>query len=246
MAMSGINAVRTYTVPPGWLLDLAADHGLLVLIGVPWTDHVAFLESRSMKRSIEKTVREAVRACAGHSAVLGYAVGNEISAPLARWYGRRRIERFIERLYRAAKDEDPQALVTYVNYPTTEYLQLPFLDFVCFNVYLEAQRALESYLARLHNIAGDRPLVMAEVGLDSRRNGEAEQARVLEWQIETIFDSGCAGAFLFAWTDEWYRGGFEIEDWDFGLVDRERRPKQALGAVCGAFERVGQEGVDLP
>ncbi len=246
MAMSGINAVRTYTVPPGWLLDLAADHGLLVLIGVPWTDHVAFLESRSMKRSIEKTVREAVRACAGHSAVLGYAVGNEISAPLARWYGRRRIERFIERLYRAAKDEDPQALVTYVNYPTTEYLQLPFLDFVCFNVYLEAQRALESYLARLHNIAGDRPLVMAEVGLDSRRNGEAEQARVLEWQIETIFDSGCAGAFLFAWTDEWYRGGFEIEDWDFGLVDRERRPKQALGAVCGAFERVGQEDVDLP
>jgi hypothetical protein len=35
MAMSGINAVRTYTVPPGWLLDLAADHALLVLIGVP-------------------------------------------------------------------------------------------------------------------------------------------------------------------------------------------------------------------
>lgn len=246
MAMSGFNAVRTYTVPPRWLLDLAADHGLLVLIGVPWTDHVAFLESRSMRRSIEKTVREAVRSCAGHPAVLGYAVGNEISAAIARWYGRRRIERFIERLYRAAKDEDPRGLVTYVNYPTTEYLELPFLDFMSFNVYLEAQHTLESYLARLHNIAGDRPLVMAEVGLDSRRNGESEQARVLEWQIETIFGAGCAGTFLFAWTDEWHRGGFEIDDWDFGLVDRERRPKEALGAVRRTFERVGQEDVDLP
>jgi GT2 family glycosyltransferase len=246
MARSGINAVRTYTVPSRSLLDLAADHGLLVLIGVPWTDHVAFLESRSMRRSIERTVRQGVRSCAGHPAVLGYAVGNEISAPIARWYGRRRIERFIERLYRAAKDEDPEGLVTYVNYPTTEYLQLPFLDFLSFNVYLEAQHALESYLARLHNLAGDRPLVMAEVGLDSRRNGESEQARVLEWQVETILDSGCAGAFVFAWTDEWYRGGFEIDDWDFGLVDRERRPKAALGAVSSAFERTGQRGVDLP
>ena len=57
----------------------------------------------------------------------------------SRWHGRRRVERFLERLYRAAKDEDPDALVTYVNYPSTEYLELPFLDFVCFNVYLESR-----------------------------------------------------------------------------------------------------------
>jgi len=44
--------------------------------------------------------------------------------------------------------------VTYVNYPTTEYLRLPFLDFVCFNVYLESQDRFEAYLARLQNIAG--------------------------------------------------------------------------------------------
>ena len=59
-----------------------------------------------------------------------------------------------------------------MNYPTAEYLQLPFVDFVCFNVYLESQERLAAYLARLHNLAGDRPLVLAEIGLDSRRNGE--------------------------------------------------------------------------
>src|SRR6266508_2934605 len=57
--------------------------------------------------------------------------------------GRWLVERYLERLCRAVKAEDPQAVVTYVNYPSTEYLQLPFLDFVCFNVYLESQERLE-------------------------------------------------------------------------------------------------------
>jgi len=97
---------------------------------------------------------------------------------------------------------------------------------------------LEAYLARLQNLAGDRPLVMAEIGLDSRTNGETAQAETLDWQVRTVFAAGCAGAFLFAWTDEWYRGGFEIEDWDFGLTDRNRNPKSALATVSRAFAEV--------
>ena len=116
------------------------------------------------------------------------------------------------------KREDPGALVTYVNYPTTEYLDLSFLDFVCFNVYLETREQLRAYLARLQNLAAEKPLVMAEIGLDSRRNGLERQAEVLAWQIREVFDEGCAGTFVFAWTDEWYRGGYDIEDWDFGLT----------------------------
>jgi hypothetical protein len=152
-----------------------------------------------------------------------------------RWHGRRRIEQHLKNLYRLVKAEDPAGLVTYVNYPSTEYLQLPFLDFVCFNVYLESQEKLEAYLARLQNITDDRPLVIAEIGLDSRRNGEDAQARSVSWQVRTSFARGCAGAFVFAWTDEWFRGGHEIEDWDFGLTDRERRAKPALGAAQSAF-----------
>ena len=238
MASSGVNVLRTYTVPPWWLLDAASRQGLRVLVGIPWEQHVAFLDKRSTRRSIEAAVRDGVRACAGHTAVLGYTVGNEIPAPTVRWYGRHRVERFIERLYRAAKEEDPEGLVTYVNYPTTEYLQLPFLDFASFNVYLESQQNLEAYIARLHTTAEERPLVMAEIGLDSRRNGEAEQAHAIAWQLDTVFGSGCAGAFVFSWTDEWHRGGYDIDDWDFGLVARDRRPKEALEAVAEAFERV--------
>jgi GT2 family glycosyltransferase len=237
MASAGINALRTYTVPPRWLLDAALRHGLYVMVGVPWEQHVAFLEDDAVAKSIVERVRAGVRSCARHPAVLCYGIGNEIPAPIVRWHGRRSVERFLERLHTAAKDEDPDGLVTYVNYPSTEYLELPFADLMCFNVYLEAQRTLEAYLARLHNLAGDRPLLMAEIGLDSSRNGEDTQARVLRWQVETAFSSGCAGAFVFAWTDEWHRGGHDIEDWDFGLTDRDRQPKPALAAVADTFER---------
>lgn len=59
------------------------------------------------------------------------------------------------------KAEDPEALVTYVNFPTTEYLELPFLDLFAFNVYLESEASLRSYLARLQNQTGHLPLLMA-------------------------------------------------------------------------------------
>jgi GT2 family glycosyltransferase len=238
MADNGLNAVRTYVVPPRWVLDAAARAGLRIMVGLPWEQHITFLDERRRAHAIEDQVRAGVRACAGHPAVLCYAIGNEIPAPVVRWHGRPRVERFLARLCRAAKQEDPHGLVTYVNYPSTEYLDLPFLDLVSFNVYLESPRSLAAYLGRLQNLAGDRPLLMAEIGLDSRRHGLAAQAQVLGWQIDTAATAGCAGAFVFAWTDEWHRGGYDIEDWDFGLTTRDRTPKPALAAVRDAFARL--------
>src|ERR1041384_4255860 len=218
MAASGFNAVRTYTVPPLWLLDAE--------------------RRKRGEPEIEAIVRAAVRATADHPAVLCYAIGNEIPAPVARWFGARRVERYLRRLYDAAKAEAPDCLVTYVNYPSTEYLRLGFLDFVCFNVYLESQERLPAYLARLHNLAGDRPIIMGELGLDSRRNGEHLQARTLDWQVRSVFASACAGAFVYAGTDARHRPGADVEDWDFGLTRRDRSAKPALRAVQEAFSEV--------
>lgn len=248
MAAWGFNTVRVYTVPPRWLLDIAARYGLRVLIGLPWEQHIAFLEDRKRAREIERKIEEGVRVCAGHPAVFGYAIGNEIPSPIVRWHGASRIEKFIHRLYKKAKALDPQAIFTYVNYPTTEYLNLPFLDFVTFNVYLESEDRLEAYLYRLQNLSGDRPLLMAELGLDSRRNTPERQAETLSWQVRTAFRTGCAGLFVFSWTDEWYRGGYTIEDWDFGLIRRDGTPKPALSAVAEAFREVpfDRRGVAWP
>ncbi len=235
MAENGVSAVRTYTVPPRWLLDTAHRHGLWIMAGLPVERSAAFADYEKCVHTLEAQVREQVRTCAGHRALLAYVVGNEIPTSLVRWHGRRRMERFLERLHCVAKAEDPGGLVTYANYPSTEYLQLPFLDFACYNVYLESQAQLETYLARLHNLTGDHPLILGEIGLDSLRHGEAAQARSLDWQVRASFASGCAGVFVYAWTDQWYRGGAEVDDWNFGLTDRARRPKPALAAVREAF-----------
>ena len=231
MREHGINTVRTYTAPPLYLLDIAKTYNLKVMAGLPWEQHITFLDDEKRVQDIIHRIKDFVKSFAGHPALLCYTIGNEIPAPIVRWHGPKKIEQFLLKLFKAVKSIDPQGLVTYVNYPTTEYLNLPFLDFDCFNVYLETKEKLSSYLQRLHNLSGDRPLILAEVGLDSRRNGVMKQAEVMAWQTETIFGKGCAGMFVFSWTDEWWRGGFEIEDWDFGLVDRRRNPKPALTAV---------------
>jgi GT2 family glycosyltransferase len=234
MVGAGINAIRIYTPPERWLLDLAHRHGLTVMVGIPWEQHIAFLDTDAAD-GIERAVRIAVQRCARHPAVLCYAIGNEIPASIVRWHGRQRVERFLGRLARAARQEDPGALITYVNFPSTEYLRLPSVDFLSFNVYLEQRDQLERYLARLQNVADDRPLLIAELGLDSHRNGEEKQASSLAWQLDTTRKAGCAGVFVFAWTDEWHRGGHEVLDWDFGLTTRSREPKPALDVVRGAF-----------
>lgn len=235
MVANNINAIRVYTVPPRWLLDIAQRYGIWVMVGLAWEQYFTFLDYRGMAKTIDKRIRSGVQSCAGHPAVLCYALGNEIPASIVRWYGNRRTEQFIYHLYRLVKTEDPDALVTYVNFPTTEYLRLPFIDFFSFNVYLEERDRLEAYLPRLQNFASDKPLVMTEIGLDSQRNGEDLQAMSLDWQVRTAFSVGCAGAFVFSWTDEWFRGEEDVIDWDFGLTRRDRSPKPALETIRRVF-----------
>ena len=238
MSANGVNAVRTYTTPPHWLLEIALKCNLRVLVGMQGERHYAFLHEKKMVREIRKQVRGGARACAGHPAVLGYLVANEIPATIVRWHGASAVEKFVKQLHDEVKEEDPEALVSYANYPSTEYLDLSFLDLVCFNVFLESQDKYEAYLARLQNLAGNRPLLVTEIGLDGHRNGDKAQAACLDWQIRKTFAAGCAGAFVYAWTDEWYRGGEDVNDWDFGLTSRTRQPKQALSVVRKAFEEV--------
>jgi len=235
MAQHGINAVRVYTPPRVDLLDEAARHGLRVMIGLPWSQHVAFLDDRHLCRSIRQDVVAKVKELGGHPATLAIALGNEIPPSVVRWHGRLRIERFLHGLYEDAKAAAPGALFTYVNFPPTEFLDLSFFDICAFNVYLHREQDLRAYLARLQNIAGYRPLLLAEAGADSIREGEAGQAAITAMHIRLAFEEGACGAFAYAWTDEWWRGGQTVDDWKFGLVDSQRRPKLAAQAVSDAF-----------
>ncbi|HML09374.1 MAG TPA: glycosyltransferase [Stellaceae bacterium] len=236
MVTAGINTVRVFTVPPVWLLDAAQRHGLKMLVGLPWSQHVTFLDSVEVEAGIREAIVNGVRACARHEAVFAYLVGNEIPPDIIRWHGVRRVEKFVASLAALVRREHPGALVSYASFPSTEYLNVAdCCDFVCFNVYLHDEGSFRRYVARLHNLCVNKPLVLTEFGADSLRGSEAEQRDILSWHIKAAFAGGVAGTFVFAWTDEWFTGGHPIEDWEFGLVDRERRPKQAFAEVAAQY-----------
>lgn len=232
----GANVLRIYNVPPRWLLDLAASKGIKVLIDIPWNKHLCFLDSEKLKNQARTAVREAVQSCARHPAVFAYSVVNEISPDIVRWSGARAVEDFIDELIEVAKGVDPECLCTFANYPPTEFLVPKNIDFYCFNVYLHNQRPFENYLARLQMIADTKPLILGEMGIDSLGEGEATQAEILSWQIETGFRGGLAGAVVYSFTDEWFRGGMEIQGWAFGVTTRDRKPKPAFSAVKNQFK----------
>jgi len=235
MREAGLNTVRVYTVPEPSLLDCAAEHGLRVMVGVPWAQHLAFLDDQALTRRVRQDVVSAVRALGSHEAALLFALGNEIPASVVRWHGQRRIEMFLRELYDACKQASPDSVLTYVNFPPTEFLDTSCFDVCSFNVYLHREANLRAYLARLQHVAGHKPMLLAEAGADSIREGLDGQARITAMHLRVAFEEGACGAVAFAWTDEWWRGGHDVHDWAFGLVDRARLPKPALEATRQAF-----------
>lgn len=238
IALLGANAVRLYHVPPAWFLDAAEARGIRCLISVPWTQHVAFLREPSARAAAIERVRAGAREVRGRACVLGLLVGNEVPADLVRWMGPDRVNQFLDELIDAARQEDPGRLISYASYPPTEYLVPGAADFVTFNVYLHGETEFRNYLSRLHSVAGDRPLLIAEFGMDTMRHGERAQADLLAWHVGACEQGGAAGTVLFSWTDEWHTGGADVDAWAFGLVTRDRRPKLACEAV-GALWREG-------
>ena len=232
MAATGFNTVRTYTPPPDTLLDEACQRGLYVMAGLAWPQHVPFLDDPELMRRIREDAVATVRRLAAHPAVLLVALGNEISPAIVRWHGAHRIERFLASLARQVRAAAPDTLLTYVNFPPTEYLTLDEFDVCAYNIYLHDETDLRGYLARLQHIAGDKPLLLAEAGSDSLREGLDGQARLTAMQMRAAFEEGACGAVAYAWTDEWWRGGRVVDDWAFGLTDADRQPKPALAAVA--------------
>lgn len=231
IAEAGFNAIRTYEPPGRDLLDTAAEHGLVVLAGVPWEwsrdfgHHPRFLSDGRMQ------LIQFLRGQRNHRALGAVFVANEIPSELVRWIGPAEVREALEDLIEACHDTAAGLPVAYANYPSTEYLEPRNADFTAFNVYLEERKAFRDYLPRLQNIAGDRPVLLGEFGLDSIRHGEDRQAEVLAWHLDEALRAGVAGTTIYSWSDRWATGGATVDDWSFGLTRRDCSPKPALKAV---------------
>jgi GT2 family glycosyltransferase len=237
----GANTVRVYHAPPQWMLDLALEHGLKIFVDTPFSKNRLFLDYKRVMKTGREAVERDVRSCARHPAVMAYIVANEIPPDVVRWVGHRRVERYLDSLVDVAKQEDPEGLVTFASYPPTEYLHPQTVDFYTMNVYLHSREKFRAYLQRLQNQSDEKPLILGEYGIDTIREGEAEQAKLVAMHVEEVFRGGLAGSCIFSFTDEWHTNNCDITDWAFGLVRRDRSPKPA-------FHEVGKrwQGFPLP
>lgn len=243
IAQAAFTVVRTYTPPPQDLVEQAGNVGLRLLADAFYPDWRYLLgcsrrEHRRVVREATAEVRAVARRLAGDPRILALSLGNEIPADVVRWIGTRRVAHVIECLAEVIREEDPDRLITYANYPSAEYLPLECLDFVTFNVFLERPVDFRSYLTRLHHLAGDRPLVLGETGLDAGTTaaGEQRQAEAVDWQLHSALERGVAGTCVFSWTDEWWVGEHGVEGWHFGLTRADRSPRPAL-AIAERWNR---------
>ena len=233
----GGNCVRVYYPPPLWLLDEAASHDLRVFIDVPWEKHRCFFEDWEALERARNRVRETARTLGRHPSIFAISVANEIPVDIIRFYGRKRVGRFIGELLDSVKQNAPECLATYVNFPTTEFFEPAPIDFYCFNVYIHDEHKLGIYLDRLQHIAGNKPLILGEYGIDTIREGDVEQAERLYNHVRQISRRGLAGSFIFAYTDDWHTSGRQIEDWAFGVTRRDRTEKVAAKMLQATWNR---------
>lgn len=232
---AGFNSIRLFTLPDQAFLNTAHTHGIHVFAGLNWRHYEDFLSKPALYSAASVKLTQWLEKHSHHPAIAGVYVGNEIPANLVRWMSPVNVRKSLESLIALGRDIAPHLLFAYANYPSTEYLEPENADFTAFNIYLEQRQSFSAYLRRLHNIAGDRPLVLSEFGLDSLRSSPQIQADTIEWALQTAYEEETAGFTVYAWSDLWENNGIDIQDWDFGLTKRNGDPKPALH-VCANFQ----------
>lgn len=241
IAAAGFQAVRTYETPTPEFLDLLAAHGLVLLTSIPWHWDSLFLEEDKTLKTAREDLTAFLQEHGSHPALGALLIANEIRPDLVRFMGPVAVRDALEDLISLCHQLKPDLPVGYANFPTTEYLEPRNADFSAFNVYLEEQGDFERYLRRLHNIAGDRPLLLTEFGLNTQGPNSEEasspfledrQAATLSWALTTAHREATAGFTAYAWSDIWQTGGAEVRDWSFGLTRRDGSEKPALAALA--------------
>ncbi len=251
VAAAGFNALRVYEKPEEALLDAAQQAGLWVFVGLSWDCHRDFISNTAVYGAAERLMEVELKAWGAHPAVAGVFVANEIPSDLVRWMGVTQVKQALEGLISLGRSICDHLLFAYANYPTTEYEEPDNADFTAMNVYLESRDDFARYLLRLHNVAGDRPVMLSEFGFDTHRASLETQSDTLLWYVDESLRAGVAGLTIYAWSDHWSRGGISIDDWSFGLYDRFGEPKPVLGPLRDKLLEVsapddGIELVELP
>jgi len=167
--------------------------------GIPWAQHVAFLNPsvREIRQALPMEF-QAGPCCSPTWWAMSYRYCTVARSRAGPYFLKELIGR---------KDSDPDVLVSYANYPYWVSLTLLIshaLTFTCI------EKRISAATFRLHNLA--------EINLSAERvwcwfdPRRAEARRDSSQKLSSSFEMGAAGTVVFR-TDEWFTGGFAIQDW---------------------------------
>lgn len=256
--IAGLHANTIFTFdPPRELLDVAHEHGLMVLVGF-WLEWPQFAQPAFV--AAEDGAVRSVGELRDHPAVLGWVLGNEIPSWVVTQQGVDVVEARLEALHDRIREVDPVHPVTHANWPTTRGLDLSFLEICAFNVYAlwppeVVGRGYGNFIKDvLQPLAAGRPLLITEFGANALEAGIEGQARLDRDCWQGLRAAGAVGGFVFEFADEWWKNYSNPKLapawWDrdtalddhlahdedpeehYGLFDGERRAKPAARAVA--------------
>lgn len=247
--------------PPARLLDLAHQSRLDVIyvFNIQWWR----LPEGEEEEVIEEIIAN-VQLLHDKSAVIAWMLGNEIPGWVIDRLEPAGVREFLSELRRQVREVDPYRPVTHGNWPLLRTLDLDRdMDIVSYNVYpfypLEVAVGGFGTFIRDHlmPVAGERPLIISEFGLNTLEATPQQQAEVLPRCWAELLEAGAQGGMVFAFADEWWKNydnpirppdywrrvkdsndhltHNEDPEEHYGIVTSDRRPKPAYAAVRDMF-----------
>jgi hypothetical protein len=254
------NTILVYD-PPQYVLDLSAEDNLLVIytLSINWWA-LGSTEFLNEKQRILKKIMASKDA----SNILAWELGNEIPAQLLQKVKADTIEHEMKDLYNSIKALDPNHFIIHGNWPPTKNLNFTFFDLSAFNVYPVwppevVAHGYGNYISTfLQPIAGKKPLLVTEFGVNSLEAGEDDQARITGQCWKDLIQAGSCGGVVFSFADEWWKNydnpvGAD-QWWDrrpaandemthdadpeeyYGIVHSDRSPKPVFRTVEKMFK----------
>jgi GT2 family glycosyltransferase len=259
-----IDKLNTNTIlvfdPPEYVLDLAEQHGFMVLycFSVNW-----WTIGSDGYATERQNIIDQVKKFRHKPAMLGWVLGNEIPTDILTQRGDEPIRNGLKDLTYAVKSADLDHPITHSSWPPVKNLDLSFLDFTSFNLYPlwppeVVALGYGTYIKEvLQPIAGSKPLLISEYGANTIEAKEDGQARLMKQSWQELQEAGAIGGIAFEFADQWWknydnprRAG---EWWDrvpapndeknddldpeehYGLVTADRHPKPAFAVIAQLY-----------
>ncbi len=240
----GFNTIRTWAPLTVQELDVLKEFDIRIIMGI-WIDNAGNVNDPAFVSESEAKIREMMAYSKDYPAIIAYLIMGEPELDVIARAGYENTMSFLKKLADIVRASHPGRPVSISNGANCTNIDTNVFDFSAYNVYiynpvtvnyLHGYAEYIRYLRR--QVRNGIPLLITEYGLSVSPTGPGNwgyggnsltlQASGDIYMYKQLVDGGATGAFLFNYSDGWWKGGDERihndnpEEW-FGLVSYSKR-----------------------